>query len=131
MTAGQYDLQIETNAAFEISFFYRDDDAVDEITGEPIPLTGFTPKVEFASAFWGDANRVVFYTLTTSIRTNKAGLILNAANGQVDMYIPYSDCIQFAFDAVWDLIFVANDDPDYVWRFLKGAVLLDKGVTVL
>lgn len=132
MTAGVYDLPIETNTFFEHTFFWADD--IDPVTYQlinPYDLTGFNAKLEMASDYFGNPDRIVFYTLSTTVSSTGAGIIITPENGQIDLAIPYLDCIQFNFDAVYDLLLIANDDPNYVWKFIKGAILLDRGVTTL
>lgn len=128
MTAGIYDLPIETNADFYHQFAWAEDDNSDGTPGDPISLDGFTAKLEMASDYIDAKCRVVYYSISTTLTSDDAGLTINGSAGTIDLFIPVGDCKQMSFDAVYDLMLYDEDGSP--WRFLKGAVLLDQGVTL-
>ena len=135
MAAGLYNFTIEQGATLSFEIQYKDNNST------PIDLTGYSAKMEIASAYSGSASRTVYATLTSSLGdtyTKDTGseflslsgsdLTTPVTSGSIGIYIGWARTNELIFtsSAVYDLELTVGTERT---RLLQGQVQLSKQVT--
>jgi len=134
MAAGLYNFTIEQGATLSFEIQYKDNNST------PIDLTGYTAKMEIASAYSG-STRTVYAMLTSSLGdvyvkdTGSEFLSLSGSDlttpltsGSIGIYIGWARTNELVFtgSAVYDLELTLDTERT---RLLQGQVQLSKQVT--
>jgi len=134
MAAGLYNFTIEQGATLSFEIQYKDNNST------PIDLTGYTAKMEIASAYSG-STRTVYAMLTSSLgdvyvkdtgseflSLSGSDLITPLTSGSIGIYIGWARTNELVFtgSAVYDLELTLDTERT---RLLQGQVQLSKQVT--
>ena len=134
MAAGLYNFTIEQGATLSFEIQYKDNNST------PIDLTGYSAKMEIASAYSG-STRTVYAMLTSSLgdvyvkdtgseflSLSGSDLITPLTSGSIGIYIGWARTNELVFtgSAVYDLELTLDTERT---RLLQGQVQLSKQVT--
>lgn len=121
--AARYDLRLEEGATYRRTFA-----RIDDADGTPIPLTGYTARLEIRKAR-GDTTDAAALALTS---TPAAGLTVDTAGGLVTVTITdeQTDALPGSLDGrrgVYDVLLTHSDGSRL--RLVEGDVILSPRVT--
>ena len=119
MAAGKYSFSLEQGVTLSRLIQWLDS------TGTPIPLTGYTARMQIRSTIESDT---VILSITSTYSENGV-LTIAEATGKILIYIPASVTATFtSHRMVYDLEIV-NTDTGEVIRLLEGKIKLSEEVT--
>ena len=114
MGAAHVDLEIEKGTTFKYSLAYLNAD------NTPIPLTGFTARMQIRQKHASAAALADYSTANGKIT-------LNEAEGKIFIKVPASETEYTWVDGVYDLVIISPQGE--VTRLLEGAITVSPNVT--